>query len=567
VRAFRGSLRQRQGQPLRLRGALVLSGDSAREALLAGADVVADAVAPTLGPQGRHVVLERLDAPPLVTNDGVTIARAVEKLEDPVANQGIHLLRQASEAAELEVGDGTTTATIIARSLLRAAFARVGAGEEPVAMAREIDDQLTVVADWLRERAVPLAPGREAIEQVARLASRDEEIASLVAEAVERVGVDGVVRVEDSSAYGLHIDFIEGMRFPNGLVSPALAVDREGGQTVFDRPLLLLVSGRLTLISQLRPVLEAAASARRPVVIVADEISGDALTMLAMNVAKRTIPVAAVKAPEFGPDRAAALRDIAAWSGGTLFGEELGRLVEGAGIEELGQVERAVVTADSTTLEGGAGLAGEVADRLTRIDAELVRTDSEYERTKLRTRRARLGGAVAVIGVGCDSEVEQEEVRLRVVDAVQASRAAVRSGLVPGGGGALVQAAALSGVAGSAGVAGPVVERALQEPARQLAENAGLDPSVAVRELREMSFGRGVDLSTGSEVDLLARGIADPVEVTCAALVAAGSVARMGLLCDFIVARKPLPRVRRDHHSHGHHYHGDPEGIETQPAA
>ncbi len=526
-----------------------------------GVNLVASAVAPTLGPFGSHVLIQRLDAPPLVTNDGVTIARSIEMLRDPILNQGVQLLRQASEQSESAVGDGTTTATVLARELLRGALQLVTAGHDPSRLAAEISTGVEQVARWLRERSEPLEETLQAIKDVASLAARDDQIAQSVAEALIEVGSDGVVRVEDSRTYGLKLEIIDGMRFSNGLAAPGLIVDQALGESAFDHPLIALAQERLTKVSQLKPLLEQAAAAQRAVILIADEISGDALTMLVLNVANRRIPVAAVKAPDFGPDRAAAMRDIAAWSGGELFGEEFGRTLAAARLSELGTVERAIINSDSTILIGGGGQAGMVSERAAGIRAELRITDSDYESTKLRVRLARLGGAVAVVGVGCDSQVEQEEVRHRVSDAVQAGKAALRSGMVPGGGAALAGAGRALFAPGDKRSPGQqILCEALAAPARQIALNAGYDAAACLSGYQSAGFGWGLDVRSGEWIDLNAAGIRDPLEVVVSALVSAASVARMGLLCEVIVAMKPLPKIRRPHHEHGHHYHGDPGG-------
>ncbi len=550
-------------------GSLLLESDDARNALLRGVDLVASTVVRTLGPSGSYVVLQRRDAPPLVTNDGVTIARSVDAVHDPLINQGVQLLKQASEVSELSVGDGTTTATVIARSLLSSAFRHVAGGADPSELVRGLERGIEAVVAWLNERAEPLDRSKASIFEVARLAARDEGVAGVVAEALEAVGEAGVVRVEDSTEYGLNLRVMEGMRFDNGLAAPGLIVDPVRRESVFENPLVAIAEERLTQVSQLRALFEQVAEQRRPLVLIADEISGEALSLLILNVARRGMPVAAVKAPDFGPDRAASMRDIASWSGGMLFGEQFGRTLATAKIDELGAVERAIVTTDSTTLVGGAGRSEDVAIRVSGINAELRSTESEYEKTKLLIRLARLGGSVAVIGVGCDTAAEQEEIRHRVTDAVQAGKAALRGGMVPGGGTALLQAAeALLPASGQRSVADGVLAAGLVAPARQLATNAGIDAAGFVQRLRAMPFGQGIDLHTGDEGEMKSLGVRDPLEVTVAALVAAGSVARMGILCEVVIAKQPLPVMRRPHHEHGHNYHGDPEGhTQTMPVA
>ncbi len=550
-------------------GSLFLHSDAARDALLRGVQLVASSVVKTLGPSGSYVVLQRRDAPPLVTNDGVTIARSLDAVQDPLVNQGVQLLKQAAEVSELSVGDGTTTSTVIARSLLINAFRRVAAGADPTEIVAGLEQGIEAVVAWLEERAEPLGGSQSELFAVARLAAGDDRIAEVVSEALAAVTADGVVRVEDATEYGLKLKISEGMRFDNGLAAPGLIVDPARLETVFERPLVAVAEERLTQVAQLRGLFEQVAEQRRPLLLIADEISGEALSLLVLNVARRGMPVAAVKAPDFGPDRAASMRDIAVWSGGVLFGEKFGRVLASAKVDELGQLERAIVTTDSTTLIGGAGQASEVDERRAGIDAELRGTESEYERTKLLVRRARLGGAVALIGVGCDTATEQEQTRHRITDAVQASKAALRGGMIPGGGTALLHASdALLASQRVNGAAGAILAAGLAAPARQLAVNSGIDAGNFVERLRSLPFGDGIDLSTGAEVNMRSHGVRDPLEVTVAALVAAGSVARMGILCEVVLAKQPLPVARRAHHEHGHHYHGDPEGhTDVAPAA
>jgi len=536
-------------------------------ALLAGVDRVADAVAPTLGPRGRQVALQRLDAPPLLTNDGVTIARSLEMLSDPVINQGVQLLRQASSEAETLVGDGTTTATVLARALLHEAVRAVAAGADPVALEREIGEAIGMTERWLRAHAEPLDGDEHMLGRVAAIAARDKRIGALVAEALKRVGADGVVRIEDANAYGVSLTLREGMQFENGLLSPGLVVDPNRRETVFERPYVALVQERITQVRQLGPLLGQVAEARRPIVIIADELSGDALTLLVLNVARRRIPVAAVKAPEYGPDREEALRDLAVWSGGTVVGAALGRNLERVRLDELGQAGRAIVSQETTALIDGEGAPDAVAARSATIEAEIRHVASDYERTKRRTRLARLAGAIAVIGVGSDTQVEQEGIRHRVNDAVQAGRAAISGGMVPGGGTALVHAAAAFDREASDPLARSIVVRALEAPLRQLGINSGIEPAVAVQQVRGLPFGQGLDMVSGRPVDLREAGIVDPVDVVIAGLVVASSIARTCLRCELIIAQKPTPRVRRSHHPHGHHHHGDPHGHthEHQP--
>jgi chaperonin GroEL len=541
-------------------GKLVESDDAARALLLRGIDMVADAVGPTLGPCGRHVVLQRADASPLVTNDGVTVARSLELLRDPLVNQGVQLVREVADSAEQAIGDGTTTATLLARAMVRASFAQAAAGADPVELKRGIARAGRAAREHVRAEAVPLADGD--LERVARLASRDARIGALVARALGAVGMDGPVRVLDDRAYGIHLDVHTGLRFDNGALSPALLADSATRETAFDRPYILLAAERITQVRQLVPALELMVEQRAPLLVVADEVSGDALTLLALNVAKRRIPVVAVKAPMFGPDRAAGLQDIAVATGGEVLGPGLGRSVERAGLDALGRADRVVVTAGSTVITGPAGDPGAVDARAAEILAELAYLESDYEREKRRLRLARLRGKVAELRVGLDTQAEQEETRHRIQDALHAARAAGRGGTVPGGGTTLLRAAeavrASAGTGGGARLGAEVVATALEAPLRRLAENAALDPSVAVARVRSAPPGHGLDVERDELVDLRAAGIFDPADLVCSTIEIATSMAGVCLLSDRIVAARPLPRQPRRHHGHGHdheHWH------------
>jgi chaperonin GroEL len=544
-----------------MRGRLYASGDRAREALVRGVDLVADLVGPTLGPRGRHVVVQRLDAPPLITNDGVTIARALEMLRDPMTNQGVQLVKEVSSTTEDVVGDGTTTAALLARAIVRAAFTRCVAGANPVALTRGIDAAVGEVVAWLTERS---APGQDpaVVARVGAVAARDPKIGTMVAEALGAVGADGVVRLEDDTAFGVRLAIHRGMRFDGGLISPALAVDTTALETAFDDPYLLLADERISEVDQLVPVLSAVAAERRPLVIIADEISGEALRLLIANVRRRGLPVAAVKAPLFGPDRSAALEDMAIRTGGLVHGGTTGRSVRRAGLDALGRAARVVVAADTTSVIEGRGDHASIAARAREIRAAIAYEGSEYERDKLRTRLARLDGALAIVSIGLDSDTEQEETRHRIHDAVQAGRAAIRGGILPGGGAALVKAAGHLQAAGEGDEAAgrAVVRRALEAPLRQLAHNAGLEPSVAVEQVASTPFAQGLDMERLELCDLVEAGIFDATEVVCATLQIAASIARTCIHSEAIIAHPPLVIPRRPHHPHGHHHHGDPEG-------
>jgi chaperonin GroEL len=546
------------------RGKLIISGDRARGALMRGLDLVADAVGPTLGPAGSHVLLQRHDAGPLVTNDGVTIARAIELLRDPYANQGVQLLREIADITDAVAGDGTTTAVIVARELLRQALAAVTRGIDSTSLRNGLADGWVAASRAIKRAATPLRDLDELVA-VAGNAARDRPIGELVAQALWRTGPEGVVNVEDDRRYGVRLEFVDGMSFAGGLLAPGLATDEVRGETVFEGPLILAASERITQVGQLAPVMRQAAAERLPVVVIADEVSGDALTMLVLNVRRRTVPGVAVKAPLFGEDRLEMLQDIAALSGGTVLGPAMGRRVENATIGDLGRADRVTVTRERTTISGGHGDQSAIAARLAGIEAELAYLESEYERDKRRLRRAYLNGTIATIKLGLDTVVEQEETRLRIIDAIRSGRAAMRGGVVPGGASILIRAAsALRDNADRTvdGLGMRILARALEAPLRQLASNAGVDPAVALRRVRAARDGFGLDLRRDAVVDLRAAGVVDAADVVHACVETAVSIARTSLLAEAIVAQRPLPPTpkRRYGHHHGHD-HGHFGGI------
>ena len=539
---------------------LISHGDSARRSLLSGIDLVADLVGPTLGPRGLHVVVQRYDAPPLIVNDGVTIARSLELLQDPLRNQGVQLVREAATAADEFLGDGTTTAILLARAIVRESFKRVAQGASPVALRRGIDGAAREACDWIRSQSRAV-DGQDDLARVAAVASRSRHVGNLVAEALSQVGADGVIRIEDDRVYGIRLEFREGMRFENGLLAPGLTTDLIRGETVFERPYVLAASERITQVRQLVPILTAITQERASLLIIADEVSGDALALLVLNVSKRRLPAVAVKAPAFGPDRAEALRDIAIFTGGEVFGPGVGRNVDRARVDQLGRAERAIVTREDTTIVGGHGDPAATAARAREIEAETSYLASQYERDKRRIRLARLGGAVALLRVGLDTEAEQEETRYRIHDAVQAGRAALVAGIVPGGGATLLRAASAirNGDERDDESAGrSVVRIAVEAPLRQLAANANIDPSMAVARVKGSPADHGLDVNTDRLVDLFSAGICDPANVVCSTLEIAVSVAGTCVLTDGMIAHPPIPiRHHRGHgqshaHSHGH---------------
>lgn len=550
------------------KGRLIIQGDGARGALMRGLDLVADAVGPTIGPAGSHVVIQRHDAGPLITNDGVTIARAIEVLRDPYTNQGVQLLREVAGITDTVVGDGTTTAVITARELLRQAFSAVSRGSDRTLLADGLRGGWVTTSKLIRNAAEPLRDVEE-LAALAGNAARDASIGQIVAEALSAVGNDGVVSVEDDPAYGLRLELTDGMSFEGGLLAPGLALDEVKHETVFERPFVLLASERLTQAPQLAPLMGQVAGERTPLVVIADEVSGEALTMMVLNVRKRTLPVAAVKAPLFGEDRLAMLEDLAALTGGRILGPGMGTRVKNATIADLGRAERMTVTSDRTTITGGHGDDRAVAARLSQIDAEMRYLESEYERDKRRFRRACLKGRVATIKVGTDTVVEQEETRLRIIDGLCSGRAALRGGVVAGGGSTLVRIARVlqdEADDGRLALGKSVLARALEAPLRQLAANAGLDAAVAVGRVRAARAGFGLDLRSDEIVDLRAAGVVDAADVLCTAMEAAVSIALTSLWAEAIIAQRPLPPTQKRPFGHHHgHDHGHFGGVASGP--
>jgi chaperonin GroEL len=503
-------------------------------------------------------VLHRRDAGPLVTNDGVTIANAIERLRDPYSNQGVQLLREVASVTDRVAGDGTSTAVIMARELLRQAFAALGRGDDRALLCDELRAGLAAATTFIRGAARPVTDSAE-LAAVAGNAARDASIGRMIAQALSRVGEDGVINVDDDSTYGIRLEFSDGMSFDEGLLAPDLALDKVKRQTAFERPFVLLASERIRTAEQVAPALRLVAARRVPLVIIADEVSGEALATLVLNARKRALPTAAVKAPLFGEDRLAMLGDIAALTGGRVLGPGTGISVRNATVGDLGIADRITVTSRQTTISGGHGDERGINTRLARIAAELGYLESEYERAKRRVRRACLNGTVASIKVGLDTSTEQEETRLRVIDGIRSARGALRGGVVPGGGATLAHAAqCLSAESEHTGFSrGRILARALEAPARQLAFNAGLEPSVALDEVRAAGPGFGLDLRSRKLTNLRQSGVIDAAEVICTAVEVSVSIALTALLTEVIVAERPLPAFKKRPHGHHHgHDHG-----------
>jgi len=526
--------------------------EKARRALERGVDKLADAVKVTLGPRGRHVVLAKAFGGPTVTNDGVTIARDID-LEDPFENLGAQLVKSVATKTNDVAGDGTTTATVLAQALVRAGLKNVAAGANPIALGAGIAKAADAVSEALLAAATPVS-GEQAIAQVATVSSRDEEIGEMVGKALTTVGKDGVVTVEESSTLQTELVVTEGVQFDKGYLSPYFVTDTDAQQAVYEDVLVLLHREKISSLPDLLPLLEKIAEAGKPVLIVAEDVEGEALSTLVVNSIRKTLKAVAVKAPFFGDRRKAFLDDLAVVTAGTVINPDLGITLREAGLEHLGSARRVVVTKDETTIIDGAGTSEDIAARAAQLRREIEATDSDWDREKLEERLAKLAGGVAVIKVGAATETALKERKYRVEDAVSAAKAAVDEGIVPGGGTALVQAATKlselrESLSGDEAVGVEVVRKALEAPLYWIATNAGLDGSVVVAKVAEGK--EGFNAATLSYGDLLTDGVVDPVKVTRSAVVNAASVARMVLTTESAVVDKPAEEAA-DHGHHGH---------------
>ncbi len=528
--------------------------DSARRALERGVDALANAVKVTLGPRGRNVVIDKKWGAPTITNDGVTIAKEVE-LEDPYENLGAQLAKEVATKTNDVAGDGTTTATVLAQAMVKEGLRNVAAGAAPSSLKRGIDAAVDAVSERLLEVAREVE-GKEEIAHVATISAQDATIGGLIAEAFDKVGKDGVITVEESSTTAMELEFTEGMQFDKGYISPYFVTDAERMEGVLEDALVLVHQNKISAISELLPLLEKVLQAGKPLFIVAEDIDGEALSTLVVNKIRGTFTTVAVKAPGFGDRRKAMLQDLAILTGAQVVSPEIGLKLDQVGLEVLGSARRVVVTKDNTTVIDGAGSADEVAGRVAQIKAEIERTDSDWDREKLQERLAKLAGGVCVIKVGAHTEVELKEKKHRIEDAVSATRAAIEEGIVAGGGSALVHA--VSVLEGNLGKEGDeatgvnIVRRAAAEPLRWIAENAGLEGYVVVEKVRGLPVGQGLDASTDEYVDLISRGVIDPVKVTRSALRNAASIASMVLTTDTLVVEKKEPQPAEAGHGHGH---------------
>lgn len=514
----------------------------ARESMVRGVDILADTVKTTLGPKGRNVVLEKLFGSPLITNDGVTIAKEIE-LEDHFENMGAKLVSEVASKTNDIAGDGTTTATVLTQAIVREGLKNVTAGANPIGIRRGIEKAVEAAVADLKETAQPVS-GKEAIAQVGAVSSRSEKVGAYISEAMEKVGNDGVITIEESRGMETELDVVEGMQFDRGYLSQYMVTDNEKMVADLENPYLLITDKKISNIQDILPLLEAVLKTSRPLVIIADDVDGEALPTLVLNKIRGTFNVVAVKAPGFGDRRKAMLEDIAILTGATVITEDLGLELKDATIESLGQAAKIQIDKESTTIVEGAGGAEAVASRVAIIKAQLETTTSDFDREKLQERLAKLSGGVAVIKVGAATETELKEMKLRIEDALNATRAAVEEGIVAGGGTALI--AVMDKVAsldleGDEATGRNIVLRALEEPLRQIAYNAGFEGSVIIERIKEVEKGKGFNAATGEWVDMIAEGIIDPVKVTRSALQNAASVASLILTTEAVVADHPEP--------------------------
>ena len=517
--------------------------EDARRALERGVNVLADAVKVTLGPKGRYVVLDKKFGAPTITNDGVTIAREIE-LEDVFENQGAQLVREVATATNDVAGDGTTTATVLAQAIVREGLKNVAAGANPMGLKRGIEKAVEAIVENLKTQSKDVS-GKEDIARVATVSSREREIGDVIGDAIEKVGKDGVVNVEEGQTLGLELEFTEGMQFDKGYLSPYMITDAERMEAVLEDPYILVANQKIGAVKDLLPVLEQVIQAGRPLVIVAEDVEGESLATIVVNKLRGTFTAVAVKAPGFGDRRKRMLEDIAILTGAEVITEEMGLKLENTKLSQLGHARRVVVDKDSTTLIDGAGDTEAIKGRIKQLKAEIENTDSDFDREKLQERLAKLSGGVAVVKVGAATETEMKEKKHRVEDALQAARAALEEGQVPGGGVALINAAdavreqVLADLEGDERTGAQIILKALEEPLRQLAANAGLEGSVIVQQVRGAKSGWGINIETGNLEDLLKSGIGDPTMVTRSALQNAASIAKNILTTEAIVAEAP----------------------------
>ncbi|HEU5212217.1 MAG TPA: chaperonin GroEL [Gaiellaceae bacterium] len=515
--------------------------EDARRALERGVNILADAVRVTLGPKGRYVVLDKKFGAPTITNDGVTIAREIE-VEDVFENQGAQLVREVATSTNDVAGDGTTTATLLAQAIVREGLKNVAAGANPMALKRGIEQAVESVVENLKTQSKEVS-GKEDIARVATISAREREIGDVIANAIEKVGKDGVVNVEEGQTFGLELEFTEGMQFDKGYLSPYMITDAERMEAVLEEPYILVANQKIGAIKDILPVLEQVIQAGKPLLIVAEDVEGESLATIVVNKLRGTFTAVAVKAPGFGDRRKRMLEDIAILSGAEVITEEMGLKLENTKLTQLGHARRVVVDKDTTTIIDGAGESEAIKSRIKQLKSEIENTDSDFDREKLQERLAKLAGGVAVVKVGAATETEMKEKKHRVEDALQATRAALEEGIVPGGGVALLSAAKSIKLDGfddpDERTGAQIIVRALEEPLRQLAYNAGLEGSVVVDKVRRAAKGQGLNVDTNEVEDLVKAGIIDPTMVTRSALQNAASIAKNILMTEAIVAEPP----------------------------
>ncbi|MBT4948746.1 MAG: chaperonin GroEL [Candidatus Nanopelagicales bacterium] len=519
--------------------------EEARRALERGMNVLADAVKVTLGPKGRNVVLEKKWGAPTITNDGVSIAKEID-LEDPYEKIGAELVKEVAKKTDDVAGDGTTTATVLAQALVREGLRNVAAGANPMGLKKGIERAVGIVSDELLLMAKDVETKEQIASTAAISAGGDMEVGDLIAEAMDKVGKEGVITVEESQTFGLELELTEGMRFDKGYISPYFVTDTERMETVLDDPYILIANSKISAVKDVLPILEKVMQSGKPLMIIAEDVEGEALATLVVNKIRGTFKSVSVKAPGFGDRRKAMLQDIAILTGGQVISEEVGLKLDTTTLDLLGTARKVVVTKDETTVIEGGGDADQIQGRVNQIRAEIEKSDSDYDREKLQERLAKLAGGVAVIKVGAATEVELKERKHRIEDAVRNAKAAVEEGIVPGGGVALIQAMKLAGskidalgLTEEQAVGANIVRVAVSAPLKQIAENAGLEGGVVVEKVRDLPAGQGLDAATGEYVDMIAAGIIDPAKVTRSALQNAASIAALFLTTEVVIADKP----------------------------
>ena len=519
--------------------------EEARRGLEAGVNKLADAVKVTLGPKGRNVVLDKKFGAPTITNDGVSIAREVE-LEDPFENMGAQLVKEVATKTNDVAGDGTTTATVLAQALVREGLRNVAAGANPMGLKKGIEAAVAAAVGSIADQSVQVDDSKDQIANVAGISAADATIGQVLADAIEKVGKDGVVTVEESNTFGMDLEFVEGMQFDKGYLSPYFVSDPERQEAVLEEPYILLNQGKISSVQDMLPVLEKVMQSGRPLLIISEDVEGEALATLVVNKIRGTFSSVAVKAPGFGERRKAMLQDMAILTGGQVIAEEVGLKLDGVSLDMMGSARKVVVTKDETTIIEGAGESSEVEGRISQIKREIDETDSDWDREKLQERLAKLAGGVAVVQVGAATEVELKEKKHRIEDALSATRAAIEEGVVAGGGTALLRArpavaSVIEGLDGDMETGARIVYAALEAPARLIADNAGFEGAVMVREIESATGHTGLNAATGEMVDLVKAGVIDPAKVTRAALQNAASIAALLLTTEVLVADKPEP--------------------------